>query len=363
MSARLQHSASRLLGVLREPASAQALSLAEWEVLIRLARAARLHATLGCRLMADPALWAAVPEQPRGHLQAAMNFAAHRRHLLDLELRTLADVLPPGIDVVLLKGAAYQTQGLPNADGRIAADIDLLVRRADLDAAEAALAARGWASTLSDDYDQRYYREWSHELPPMRAEGHALELDLHHAIAPVTSRHTPDMEMLFAAIAPLPESRFCVLGPADQLVHAVVHLFQDTELDGRLRDLVDIDGLLRGLPADEDSVRALAARVSHHGAERLFWYALHYCERWLCTPVPALLWPSPPPQIARRAMDWILAHSLLPRLPEARRTPGWRFAGGLARLRYHRLRMPAGLLLRHALAKSWRGLRRPRQAA
>jgi hypothetical protein len=25
--------------------------------------------------------------------------------------------------------------------------------------------------------------------------------------------------------------------------------------------------------------------------------------------------------------------------------------------------MPAGLLLRHALAKSWRGLRRPRQAA
>jgi hypothetical protein len=154
-----------------------------------------------------------------------------------------------------------------------------------------------------------------------------------------------------------------VPSPADQLVHAVVHLFQDTELDGRLRDLVDIDGLLRALPADQDSMQALAARVGLHGAERLFWYALHYCERLLGTPVPAVLWPSPPPQAARRAMDWMLAHTLLPRLPEARRTPGWRFASGLARLRYHRLRMPGGLLLRHALVKTWRGLHRPRRAA
>ncbi|WP_341645743.1 nucleotidyltransferase domain-containing protein [Thauera sp. SDU_THAU2] len=343
--------------MLREPASAHAMGLGDWEGVIRLARAARLHATLGCRLMVNPALWAAVPEQPRGHLQAAMNFAAHRRHLLELELRTLADVLPPGIDVVLLKGAAYQMQGLPSADGRIAADIDLLVRRADLDAVEAALAAEGWASTVSDEYDQRYYREWSHELPPMRAEGHALELDLHHAIAPVTSRCTPDVEMLFAALLPLPGLRFSVLSPADQLVHAVVHLFQDTELDGRLRDLVDIDGLLRMLPADDGSMRALAARVRQHGADRLFWYALHYCERWLGTSVPAVLWPSPPPRPVRRVMDWMVAHTLLPRLPEARSPLGWRAAGGLARLRYHRMRMPVSLLARHAAIKTWRNVR------
>ncbi len=358
MSASLQNAVSRLLGVLCEPASVHGLGLGDWEELIRLARAARLHATLGRRLMADPTLWAAVPEQPRGHLQAAINFAAHRRHLLELELRTLADVLPPGIDVVLLKGAAYQMQGLPNADGRIAADIDLLVRRADLDAVEAALAAQGWASTVSDEYDQRYYREWSHELPPMRADGHALELDLHHAIAPVTSRCTPDVERLFAALLPLPGSRFSVLSPADQLVHAVVHLFQDTELDGRLRDLVDIDGLLRMLPADDGSMRSLAARVRHHGADRLFWYALHYCERWLGTPVPAVLWPSPPPRPIRRVMDWMLVRTLLPHLPEARSAPDRRFAGELARLRYHRMRMPTPLLLRHAAIKIWRNAQR-----
>jgi hypothetical protein len=26
----------------------------------------------------------------------------------------------------------------------------------------------GWAATHHDAYDQRYYRQWMHELPPMQ---------------------------------------------------------------------------------------------------------------------------------------------------------------------------------------------------
>lgn len=345
-----------LLSLLKQPMSACELALADWEAVIRLARTARLHATLGHRLAASPSLWADIPGQARGHLLAAMNFAAWRRQLLDEELRRLAELLPVHVDVVLIKGAAYHAQGLPLGAGRISADIDLLVRRDDLDAAEAALVDGGWSSTVSDEYDQRYYREWSHELPPMRAEGRAFEIDLHHGIAPVTSHCRPDPPALWASRSRLPGSRYFVLDPADQLIHAVVHLFQDTELDVRLRDLVDIDAMLRALPSEDGALRTLASRVSQFGADRLFWYALSACQRWLGTPVPSGLWPEPPSRIAQEAMNWILPRTLLPRLPEEGPGLDGTLAGMLAQLRYHGMRMPLGLLLRHGLAKGWRRL-------
>lgn len=356
MAERLSPPLVCLLGILQDARLAQGLTLPDWEAVIRLARAARIHATLGHRLLANPDCWNAVPLQPRGHLEAAMNFAAWRRHLLDMELRSLCSQLPAGIEVVLIKGAAYHTQHLPLAEGRLSADIDLLVRREDLDATEAALVEGGWRSTVTDPYDQRYYREWSHELPPMQAKGHALELDLHHGIAPVTSRCRPDPAALWASRRALPDSRYFVLDPADQLIHAVVHLFQDTELDGRLRDLVDIDAMVRALPGEDAALRALVSRVSQFGADRLFWFALHACQRWLGTPVPSVLWPAPPPMTARRLMDWMLPRTLLPRLPEAGLGLGGLCASQLAKWRYHRMRMPTGLLLRHGLEKGWRRL-------
>lgn len=353
MAEHLPRPLAQLLAILQDPPRAQGLALPDWEPLIGLARAARVHATLGHRLRANAETWAAVPEQPRGHLEAAMNFAAWRRHLLDLELHALDRQVPAGIEVALIKGAAYHAQRLPLAEGRLAADIDLLVRREDLDDAEAALIAGGWRSTVTDPYDQRYYREWSHELPPMQADGHALELDLHHGIAPVTSHCRPDPVALWARRRPIADSRFYVLDPADQLIHAVVHLFQDTELDGRLRDLLDIDAMLRALPGEDAALRSIASRVAQFGADRLFWYALTTCQRWLGTPIPSVLWPEPPSRIAQAAMRWMLPRTLLPRLPEEGPAPGGMLAAKLAQLRYHRMRMPVGLLLWHGLAKGW----------
>ena len=354
MAERIPRPLAHLLAIVQDPHRAQGLALPDWEPVIRFARAARVHATLGHRLMANAETWAAVPEQPRGHLEAAMNFATWRRHLLDLELHALDRQIPAGIEVALIKGAAYHAQRLPLAEGRLSADIDLLVRREDLDVAESALIEAGWRSMVTDPYDQRYYREWSHELPPMQAEGHALELDLHHGIAPVTSHCRPDPVALWARRRPIAGARFCVLDPADQLIHAVVHLFQDTELDGRLRDLLDIDAMLRALPDEDAALQSIASRVSQFGAGVLFWYALTACQRWLVTPIPSVLWPAPPSRIAQEVMNWMLPRTLLPRLPEEGPGLGGALAGTLAHLRYHRMRMPVGLLLRHGLAKGWR---------
>lgn len=353
----MREAGRHLLPLLRDSAHATAMSLADWDDTLRLARQARLSALIGLRLQAAGQPWAALPPPVQGVLRAAIHHAAQRRHSVHRALQALERVLPAGVQVTLLKGAAYVAQDLAFSHGRLPNDVDLLVARTALDETEAALQAAGWAPASVDAYDQRYYREWSHELPPLRCVGHELELDLHHTIAPVTSRTRADDGLLFADLQPVPDSRYRVLHPADQIIHAAIHLFQDTELDGRLRDLVDIDGLIRHhLRAPEDW-EGLLRRAAAHRALPVLSAALHYCAAWLGTPLPKTL-PLPQPGVAaRRVLDWLMRFNCLPRLPDRAPTPAERLAAVLGRGRYHLRRMPPGLLLRHLLHRGWRSLR------
>jgi hypothetical protein len=152
--------------------------------------------------------------------------------------RALADV---GVPVILLKGAAYVMAGLPPAPGRFFSDIDILVPKATLPAVEAALMLHGWATTHHNAYDQRYYRTWMHELPPMRHATRLSVIDVHHAILPETARLRPDPEKLRDAARPLdPNESVMVLAPTDMVLHSALHLFHDGEFDSGLRDLVDL---------------------------------------------------------------------------------------------------------------------------
>lgn len=344
---------AHLLPLLRDVEHAQLMRLADWDSTLRLARQARVLGVLAHSLRAHEAVWACVPEAVKGHLRGSINYAAHRAQMVRMELAALDAALPADVTVVVLKGAAYQLQGLSIAQGRIPNDVDLLVARKQLDQAEAALTGAGWVSEVSDDYDERYYREWSHELPPMRFPGHALEVDLHHTIAPVTSRTRADDRLLFEGLIALPDSRYRVLDPCDQVIHAAVHLFQDSELDGRLRDLVDLDGLIRHHLRDDASWASLVQRARAHRAERVLWYALHYCAEWLGTPVPATLALTPPSSISCDLMRWVFSRSGLPQLPDRRPGLALRMAFALGQLRYHLLRMPPGLLIRHLVHKAW----------
>ncbi|HRP97640.1 MAG TPA: nucleotidyltransferase family protein [Rhodocyclaceae bacterium] len=338
------------------------MTLADWDATLRIGRRARLLGVLADRLLDRVDCRAALPAPVPGHLQAACNYAAYRMQQMRMELRALDAALPREITVVLLKGAAYVVQGLPAARGRIPSDVDLMVRRDELDRAEAALHAAGWRSGARDAYDERYYREWSHELPPLRYPGHPLEVDLHHTIAPVTSRTRADDATLLAGLQAVPASRFFVLAPADQIVHAAIHLFQDSELTGHLRDLVDIDALVRHHLRDEAGWEALFAHAERHRAARLLWYALRYCRAWLGTPVPARIALQAPPRLACRGMDWLVAHCCLPQLPGEPPALSTRVAMVAARARYHWLRMPVSMLALHLAHKGWRRLR-PRRAA
>jgi len=351
-----------LLRGLREPHALRHLGPAEWELLIRVARRGRLHGVLPARLAADGALHF-VPDRVLTHLESGAAVARYRLQMARLEqhhlARALADV---GAPLVLLKGGAYAAQGLAVAEGRPLNDLDIMTPAEHLPRVEAALRRSGWRSPVEDPYDQRYYREWSHEVPPLRGEGRMLEVDLHHTILPPTGRLRADADRLFADAVPLAGSPFSVLSPADQVLHASVHLFQDVDVAERLRDVVDLDGLLRAYGDRPRFWTALVEHAAHHGLQRPLWYALHFARVWLGTPidaaVPTALSSCAPNAVTQALMHALFGSTLLPfhpdRGPTLRRTAAWQ----LLRTRAMWLRMPPGLLVRHAGTKFARAVAR-----
>ncbi len=352
-----------LINALTKPAGCAAWNESEWDRLIPLARNARLLGVLAHRISAAIDLAQLAPRVQR-HLQAGRLEARYRRQKTLHLLHAIAPLLHGHAGPwVLLKGAAYIAQDLPIARGRLPSDVDLMVPRTALDGIEQALLGAGWEFEKTDAYDQHYYRAWSHELPPMQAAGQALELDLHHTILPPIGRIRPDTAGLFARAVPVPDSPFHVLDPLDQLLHAVVHLVHDSDMVGRLRDLLDIDGLMRlaGLAQRERRAR-LIERADDNNMLRPLWLAASLAERWFATPGCADLTQeisahSPLVRTSRWVMP-LASRVLGPPPLDGRPNPLTPVTGLLLEARAQWLRMPPWTLAYHAASKVLRHLRR-----
>lgn len=353
----------RALRMIAMPALAADCPLATWDQVIRITREARLLGVLHHRLHAAGML-DVVPTGPRGHLDAGGATAAYRARMMRVELGELAKALTHlDAPVVALKGAAYLIGGGTAAAGRIPADVDVLVPQAHLAAAEAALLAAGWESTVTDAYDDRYYREWSHELPPMRYAGREVEVDLHHAITPPTSRFHPPTDVLLRDCVPVTGTPWRVLSSLDQILHVAVHLTQDSELSGRVRELVDFHALagdhLRG-PDDWD---ALVDRARGLGLLPPLALTVTLTRDLLDPAFAGNASATLRETLTRttpRIANAIARNTLLPLVPDRRPGLADRAARLAAVVRYHRMRMPPALLARHLFAKTLRSLRRDR---
>lgn len=350
--------AATLLELLADPGASRRLTLDDWDRVIRVGRASRLLATLRLRL-SDAGALAGVPAPVRNHLESETAVARYRKQMALRDLHELAVVLDamPG-PIVLLKGAAYIVQGLRIADGRTVSDVDLLVPRDRLADVEARLREAGSVLVDVDPYDERYYREWSHEVPPMRFPGSVLELDLHHGILPPISRVRVDPAPLFAEARPVPGSAFRVLAPEDQILHACVHVFVDSDFSDRLRDIVDLDGLLREFAHQPGFWDRLCVRARALGLGRALWYGLRYASLLVATPVPEPVWrmldAHAPNAVVRRLMDWLVASVAPPAPVDERASLGLGLARTLAVTRYFWIRMPLLILVRHAAIKGAR---------
>jgi len=337
-----------LLRGTREPLC---IDTAQWDRVLRLARMTGLHGRLAAANEGNHS----VPEPVRRHLVSASRIAAFNARMLLGELDALASVLrDAAFPVIALKGGAYALQGGRMANGRFASDVDLLVPNAHLRPVEQRLRAAGWVAAPLDAYDERYYRDWSHETPPMRFPGRVLELDLHHAITPVTGTLGFDARPLFDASVPVPGSAFRVLSPEDQVLHACVHCFHDGDLALRVREIVDIDALLRCFLRREGFAERLVARAGQLGLRRPLWYGLRFAGAWLGTPTAQGMLEriGSPGAISRRLMEWSAPHAMLPSDPDFPPPTAVRLARTAMLARYHRLRMPLPMLVPHLARKT-----------
>jgi len=331
-----------------------------WETLIRHAREAKLLGTVEVRL-AERNQLAEVPPAALAHLRAGRLLASAQDAAIRRELREIADALQ-GIDtkIVLLKGAAYLAAGLPCAAGRLFSDVDILVPKPDLPRVEASLMLAGYATTHHHPYDQRYYRTWMHELPPMQHVKRGTVIDVHHTIVPPTSGTRLNAAALFDAAIQLPNTPpYFVLAPADMVLHSATHLFNNEDMAHALRDLTDIDQLLRQFAQDSRFWTALAQRAGELDLWRPLYYALRCASGVLETPVPndVII------RATRKARDTpssrlthrLLRHALRPSVIN----PATLWARRLLYIRGHWLKMPLPLLAWHLTIKAFRRKEEP----
>jgi hypothetical protein len=346
-----------VLRAIADPPTVRALDLPAWERLQSCARRNAVLAYLAQRIEAA-GLMNEVPARPRAALVSARVSAQRLAQLARWELRQLARTLAPlGIPIIALKGAAYLLRGMPHADTRLLSDVDVMVPRASLAAAEGALLAAGWRGTRLDPYDQRYYREWSHELPPLHYPGRLMGVDVHHTICPPVSRLRPDAAAFWARATATSQAHVSVLSPADALLHAAVHLFFDSDFDGRFRDLVDLHEMTLAFGATSTFLDDACERAAELGLGRPLHYTLVLLTRVLGTPVPAQVLartrrfaaPAPVDAVMTRMLDTVLRPIDPAQWPRPHRAKLW-----LLYARSHWLRMPPHLLVPHLLRKSLR---------
>lgn len=323
----------------------------DWSLLLAEARACDVLPRVATRLL-DGLGQEVVPARFRRHLAAAVKQGEAlmqdvRREMVFVS-RALAEV---GAPLVLLKGGAYVMARLPPARGRTFSDLDILVRRSQLPEVESALLLGGWAASDVDEYDQRYYREWSHEIPPMTHRDRQTTVDLHHSLVMPTCRIQIDSERMIGDAVPVAGLKnWWRLCDEDLVLHAASHLLLNSEFHHGLRDLGDIDLLLRHFeslsPGFSDRVLERAHIVGMGlMAEQCFALCRHIFR------TPALATAEP----IRGPMLHLLAAATSTRHPDTR--PSWQpLAEFFLMLREVSLRLPPALLVRHLGHKTMQAL-------
>lgn len=344
---------------LLKPALLDDLSLPEWDLLIRQGRRANLLARLAFVIEVG-GLWNKVPEVAQKHLSSAKKMADEQDRRMRWELECLQIELGRlNIPIILLKGAAYFATRFPNSYGRIFSDIDILVTKQQIVMVESELLIHGWEGGHHNAYDQRYYRQWMHEIPPLRHSRRGSTIDVHHSILPETAAIKFNSSLMHDRACSIPgQVMFHVLQPVDMILHSATHLFHEGELGNGLRDLFDLHELLKDFGEDEAFWDQLVSRAEEVGLTRPLWYALRFTTDLLRSPVPSDVMlranvgmPSWPVRIV---MDFCYRRALKP-MHSSCDVTGTSFARYLLYIRSHWIRMPFPLLVFHLGRKYFLG--------
>lgn len=346
------------IGLIQQPQRWAQAPLASWDTAIRLAKRANLIGRLAHDVH-QLGLLEQLPPQVQPHLRSALVLTAHQRQAIAWETRHIGRALGElGVPLVLLKGSAYAMADLQAARGRLFGDVDVLLPQSHLQQAEGALMLHGWAAGHTDPYDDRYYRRWMHELPPMTHRKRGTVIDVHHNILPLTARSVPPAALLIGSSQPVAGTDFRMLAPCDAVIHSATHLFHEGELQNGLRDLFDLDALL--VEFSQGHALFWSRLTARAQALQLAWplfLALRYTRAVLGTPVPlevvqAMNTQAVPRGCALKWLDALYLRALRPDHPMCS-DGSVDLARAAIYVRSHYLRMPMVLLAHHLGRKAF----------
>lgn len=281
---------------------------------------------------------------------SALARANYDHKMLTFEMDRIERALS-GTDInpILLKGATYVATKSKAADGRRVSDIDIIVSEGELEEVEHALKNAGWEDDEStdNDYDQQYYREWMHELPPLRHKTRGNVIDVHHRLLPHTARFDIDHLAMIDASILLEGRALRTFVPVDVFIHSCVHAFADGALDTPTRTCVELYFLFQDL--SEIERMQLVARAKQLKATKAVGIATWFIHKVYSLRAAQEI----SRQLVSRYRALGLKWAIITKLEGAALTSVAKF---YLYVRSHHLRMPMRLLIPHFLKKlvTWR---------
>lgn len=346
-----------IISLLKNPELAADLSNLNWQILIKVLRKEQLLARFAINfkqqniILRDKELSAYLDI----HLNNSIKIAIRQSQSVKFEIAELARQLGQSSQqLILLKGAAYSVMNNLASEGRTYGDIDLLSNKDKIDGFEKVLNTYGWTGKEVNDYDDKYYREWSHEIPPLIHSSRGTVIDLHHNLVPIISGRAPNIELFVKDAIPVAEMK--VLRPSAMTLHSAVHLFLNEDYEHGLRNIHDISLLISEHHSAEYWADIYSLATDSNFTLELY-LALRYCKKLFNTTVCESTYRKLSKRhssfIKNNYWDLVFRGALAPKHPLV---TGHINKVGLilAYIRGHAAKMPLKVLIPHIFTKAYR---------
>ncbi|TDF37278.1 hypothetical protein EYS14_14075 [Alteromonadaceae bacterium M269] len=328
------------------------LTLSEWELLIECLRENASLARFASFLKDED-----IPNQVKPHLQSELVRARRQKQQALYECKLIDEHLRHvGVKPIFLKGAAYSVSDSAVGLGRLYGDIDVLVDKSDIEKSKQALLERGWFPQILTDYDEMYYREWAHEIPPLTHVKRGTVLDLHHNLVPIVSGQAPDVADFSKDLVETKDG-LLVFSQAAQTLHSAVHLFLNEDFSHGIRDLTDLHILFTSNKDDENYWESLITLSSKSSFEKELQLAVRYCQKILNTDIQSChveaIYALKETNFG--LLDRCFESVLRFRHPKLDSTLRSTYELAVY-MRGHFLKMPFSILAKHLTIKAWRSV-------
>lgn len=348
-------SQGQIIAILCDPAQAVGWEMNVWQSAILVLREEKLLASV-YHLAVEAGVYQQYPKFAQRHLYSANIYADRQAKQIEYEALLLNKLLAPhDITPVFLKGANYTLRQSKNSLGRICSDIDVLVEKSQINQCETLLLNQNWQSESLTDYDEKYYRQWAHEIPPLIHPFRGTVLDVHHNLYLPISGRSPDIKLFLSELSTTANGS-SVLLPPQTVMHSIIHLFMNEDFSSGLRDLFDIYLLLQQY-GDEQCWSELISVAEKTG----FVVELHYCLNAL-----ASIFSYKCPTLAEQYFAevkltfmhkfWshtIFINAILSQHPLVS-TRKHKIAAAVAYFRGHWVKMPKWVLCKHFVVKTYK---------